>query len=177
MLFKRILFSGNYYILLLLHIPALDQKPPCPNQDLVPFPAWAQGGGCTQQPPTSLPGGGLAQWGVFVSISTSKGLEHTLNIPSPPRLMQMNNKAIFSWEADSRRLICFPSDLRIRGTWLQDRTVLFAHLGKSRHQVFRVCYSSFEYDLWSPLSPKAQLLLGYFQQPHSNVVYGRRDRH
>lgn len=105
--FKWILFSGNYYILLLLHIPDLDQKPPCPHQDLVPFPAWAQGGGCTQQPPTSLPGGGLAQWGVFVSISMSKGLEHTLNIPSPPRLMQINNKAIFSWEATAEGLFVF----------------------------------------------------------------------
>lgn len=101
----------------LLHISDLDQKPSYPDQGFGPLSC--PGAGRRLHPSAShlpFPSAALAQRGAFVSISMSEGLEHTLNIPSPPRLMQMNNKAIFSWEADSTRLICFPSYLRIRGT-------------------------------------------------------------
>lgn len=98
----------------------------------------------------------------------SKGLEHTLNIPSPPRLMQINKKAIFNWEADSRRLICFPFNLRIRGTQLQDHRGLSPHLGKP-HQVFRVLQQFLQGAVKHTLtkSPTATRVFSAATQPRS----------
>lgn len=58
--------------------------------------------------PSSHSQGGIAQWGVSVSIWLSEGLGHTLNTPSPPRLMQTSSRAVPSWEAESRRLFVLP---------------------------------------------------------------------